>query len=197
MKKSSFRGFTLIEIAVALGILFLILAISTPFYLSYRTRTNVNQAAVITKALFERALEEAKTAGYPLPESLLESGLTTAATTTGGEGPISVHIRKRSTNGGNLTLVARRVIPGSESLELTLDGLGKLGLEESTDTGLYLEILRQTGGEMVVLATVPVDVNGDFLFLNKNAQASLAFKAGEHSREVQLTARGTVTTDQR
>ena len=63
------RGFTLIEIMICIGILGLLVAIATPFFLSYRERARVALAISNLKAIEANLYDYASTNGE-FPESL-------------------------------------------------------------------------------------------------------------------------------
>lgn len=189
------RAFTLVEVAVAIGVVFLILAAATPFFLRNRGKTHVNQAVEVTKALIERAGEVAKSSGYPLPEDFLQQGLATPAGTPVEGQPIIVRIRKRSND--QVTLISQRPLTGSEGINLALTGLGKLDLDSVTMQGIFVEIVQEEEGAETLLATIPVDVNGEFVFASGESGAAIHFRYGQHVRGIQMNIRGAVRSEQR
>jgi prepilin-type N-terminal cleavage/methylation domain-containing protein len=191
------KGFTLIEVMVAVGIVLLLLAALTPFYANYRGKSNVNRAVEVTKAVIERAAEEAKSAGYPLPQDMLTNGLDTAAVAPLENQTVVLKIRKRTTLGGEAKLIAERHLPRSESLKLTLGGLGLLTLADTDAQGVFLEVLQKSEGSETLLATLPIDVNGEFVFQGDQSGALISFGYGDHVRGLQMNTRGVVVSDQR
>lgn len=195
-RRGSPAGFTIVEVAVTLGLILLILAVAVPFYGGYRGRTSVNRSTEITKAVIERAAEEAKAAGYPLPQALLQSGLEDAALApvTGQE--IIVKAKKRVTPGGNATLLSERHLPRSDTLKLSLAGLGVVP-PETTPQGVFVEIVQKLDSTETLLATIPIDVNGEFVFFEQEKNAAIFFNHRDHTRGLQLNIRGVITADQR
>ena len=188
-------AFTLIEVAVAIGVVLLVLAAATPLFLRNRGKTHVNQAVEVTKAVIERAAEVAKSSGYPLPEDFLQQGLATPAETPVDGQPILVRIRKRSND--QITLISQRPLTGSEGINLALTGLGKLDLDSVTMQGIFVEIVQEEEGVETLLATIPVDVNGEFVFASGESSAALHFRYGQHVRGIQMNIRGAVRSEQR
>lgn len=189
------KGFTLVEVAVAIGIVLLLLAAATPFYLRNRGKTNVNRAVEVTKALIERASEEAKSSGHPLPEALLQDGMPSPAEAPVEGQEIVVRIQKKSNN--KVTLISERHLSGSESLSLALTGLGKMDLDSTDIQGVFLEILQSSQGAETLLATIPVDVNGEFVFAPEQSGAAIHFRYAQHVRGLQMNIRGAVRAEER
>ncbi|MFA5508006.1 MAG: prepilin-type N-terminal cleavage/methylation domain-containing protein [Vulcanimicrobiota bacterium] len=188
-------GISLVEVLIAITVLFLLVAASTPFYLNYRGRTQVNRAAEVARALIERGGEEAKTSGYPLPEELTRDGLTAAPVAPTRGQTLVVRLRKQV--GEKSSLIAERPLPGSERFETNLSGLGLLESEGSQVQGIFVEFLQVVNGIEVVLATIPVDVNGEFVLASEQANGFVQFGYGGHTRTIEITARGVVRSDQR
>lgn len=182
---------------MAVGIVLVLLAVATPFYNSYRGRSNVNRAVEVTKAVLERAGEEAKSGGRPLPQSMIENGLATPAETPSESQTIVLRIQKRATTGAEAKLIAERHLPRSDSLNLALHGFGILPLTDTEAPGLFFEILQQSENDETLLATLPIDVNGEFVFQGEESSGAIFFGHGSHVRGLQLNIRGVVVADQR
>ena len=75
MRVSRKRGFSLAEIGVVMGILAIILGLSIPAYVRYRSHQTVNRALEMTEGLAVRAKEEAKSSGFALSDKVRESGV--------------------------------------------------------------------------------------------------------------------------
>ena len=192
------KGFTLVEIAITVGILLLLIGAAVPFYTSYRGKTNVNRAVEITKAVIERAAEEAKAAGYPLPQDMLVDGLATPAADPSNNKTVVLRIRKRVTQAGSAKTIAERHLPGSDGLRVSLSGLGLLPMDQTDAQGVFLEILQKSELDETLLATLPIDVNGEFVFQQgEQTGAAIFFGYGNHTRGIQMNVRGVVVSDQR
>ena len=70
MRVSRKRGFSLAEIGVVMGILAIILGLSIPAYVRYRSHQTVNRALEMTEDLAVRAKEEAKSSGFALSDKV-------------------------------------------------------------------------------------------------------------------------------
>jgi Tfp pilus assembly protein PilE len=194
---SASKGYSIVELVVAVGIVLLLLAAATPFYNSYRGKSNVNRAVEVTKAFLERAGEEAKSAGYPLPQSMIEGGLQSPSPATQENQTVVLRIRKRLTAGGEAKLVAERHLPRSDSLKVALDGFGILPMTDTDAPGIYVEILQEKDAAETLVATLPIDVNGDFVFQGERSSGAIFFSYGSHVRGLQMNIRGAVKAEQR
>lgn len=193
------NAFSLAEIVIALSILLLLMGLAVPFLLRYRGHTSVNRAVEISKAVLERATEEAKSSGYPLSTSLTEAGLTEAAQTESTpEAPLKVRIRKRTAPGREAAVVSEREFPRSTAIRLGLQNLGTLDLTSQTDQlGVFVEWVENQGGGEAILATVPIDINGQYVLQGNQANARVLFAFGDYQRSLELTRRGVVAVDRR
>jgi type II secretory pathway pseudopilin PulG len=194
------RGFTILEICVALGILLVVLATSIPFILSYRGKNSVNRAAEVTKAVVERAAEQAKTVGYPLPDDLKLNGLATAAVAQSTPGlEVYVRMRKRLTAGTAPSLVSKKELSSSSDMVIRFEHLGLVDLDTETSVnGVFVEFVeRDASGIERVLACLPIDVNGEFVLHSTSANGTIRFAHGSYSRQLELTVRGSCTPDRR
>jgi type II secretory pathway pseudopilin PulG len=188
------------EVAIAMGILLILIAASIPFILRYRGKTGVNRAAEITKAVIERAGEEAKTAGYPLPDSLKQAGLTSSSPLSSSTGTdILLRLRRKTAEGEPPQLVLERNLSSASSLTADFQGLGLLDIDvNNSPKGLFLEFVeRSPGGAKTVLATIPIDLNGEFVLLGDQGEGSVTYRHDSYSRTVTLSHRGTVVLDRR
>lgn len=192
-------GFTFIEIAVALGIVALLFAIALPFFVRYRGQSSVNRAVEISKAVIERAVEEAKSSGHPLPDQVLQNGLETASSPESTpEKSIAVRIRKRTSPAGPAAIITQRELPRSNSFTAHFHQLGLIDLgSDPTLLGVYAEFVETSGTTETVLATLPIDVNGEIVLLGKAGNAFVSFRFGSYARQIELTSRGVVTMDRR
>ena len=191
-------GLTLMEIGVALGIVLLLLGFSAPFLLNYRGKSAVNRGVELVKVLAERASEQAKTDGYPLPETLKASGLTTASQPSSSEGSsLRVQIRRRLRSGDSLQVVSNKSLDSS-SVVADFLGFGLLDIEgDSSQLGYFLEFVEESESGQRTLATIPIDVNGEFVLAENASEARLRLRYGDYQRTVTFRYQGTVTLDRR
>lgn len=194
------RGLSLAEVAVVLALLLVLLAVAVPSYLSYRGRTAVNTAAELTEGIFVRAKEEAKASGFALPETLRASGVSPSAPggPLGAEGSLSVQLRKRYRAGQPAQLVSSQNLSAAAPVTLETAGFGALDLDTATELeGVYVEFLLTVGGSSSVVATVPVDVNGEMLFHANASSGSIQLSFQDYTRSLTVTTRGVITPDRR
>lgn len=185
---------------MALGIFLLLVATLLPMALRYRGHSAVNRAIELAKIVTQRAGEEAKSAGYPLNDSLKQNGLAVAcvaASTPGTE--VSVRLRKRLRAGGPVQTITERKLSDSGRVTLQLSGLGLLDLEAETDiNGVFVEFVQSgPDGAETILATIPADVNGEFVLRGASANGSIVFHNRDYSNTLNITHRGVVTTERR
>jgi prepilin-type N-terminal cleavage/methylation domain-containing protein len=200
MRRPGPRGFSLPEVAVLIAILAILLAIGTPIYFRYRASAAVNTAAETAEGLLSRCREEAKASGYALPDDLVASGVSTAAPAgvAGMDGGVTLRIRKRYRAGEPLQTVTIKDLSLSGRVGVEVVGLGQLDLDGDTSLeGVYFEILVKQGGSTTALATLPVDVNGEFIMQGSNTGGAIRFSSGSYNRLIALTRRGVVNPDRR
>jgi len=193
-------GLTLAEVAVALFIVLLLLGATTPFILRYRGRSSVDRATEVTKAALERASEEARTAGFPLPDTLKNAGLPTASAPQSTEGAdLFLRVRRRLRDNTAPETILKREYTNATSVKLGFEHLGFIDLDaEPTLNGLFAEFVEvDESGTETVLATIPVDLNGEFVLHENNAQGFVAFSYGSYGRILTVSHRGTVVLDRR
>lgn len=196
MKSSTrVRAFTLIEISVAVGILLIIVTISASSWMRYRSRTAVNRSAEVVRAIFERAVEEAKSTGYPLDESLLTEGLSAASQAqTSPEATILIQIRKRTRQSTSPAVISRRELPSSNLITVEFEHLGELDLDDAATDGVFLEIVQSLNNSETILATVPIDTNGDLILASNATKAFINFTTDKHHQTLEITHRGVIST---
>lgn len=192
------RGLSLAEIAVALGILLLLMGLVAPFFLNYRGKNRVNRAQELTRALVERAAEQAKTDGYPLPDELKSNGVIASAaagSTPGSE--LRLRIKRRLSSDQPTELLSDREL-STGGVVVEFSNLGLIDLEgDATQVGYYLEFVEKTDSATTVLATLPIDVNGEFVLLGNAPEARLRYSFRDYGRELLFRTQGTVTQDRR
>lgn len=190
-------AFTLQEVVIAMGIVLLLIGFSAPFIITSRGKTGVNTAVEITKALLDRAGEEARTVGYPLADALKQDGLSDLAIDKPGSGGrVTIRLRKRLSSGTEPLLLTQKALAVEE---VAFSSLGRLDLEsESEINGLFVEfVVLEGGGSESLLATVPVDVNGEFVLAGNAGDGHITFSYGDYSRSINLTINGTSRLDRR
>lgn len=187
------------EISITLGILLLLVAMAAPFLLTYKGKSQVNRAQELTKATLERAEEDAKTAGFPIPESMKQSGLPDLAASQAAEGTtLLLRERRRVSKGGAAEIVSEKHLSGSDAVRIGFSGVGNLDLSSDTDTlGVFVEFAETDGTSVKTLAVIPVDVNGELVLQGSLANATIWYSYGDYRRELQLRVQGTVTVDRR
>lgn len=182
-----------------MGILLLLAALAAPFLLTYKGKSQVNRAQELTKATLERAVEDAKTAGFPIPESMKQAGLTELPDAQAAEGTtLLLRERRRVTKGGAADVVSEKHLSGSDAVKIGFNGVGRLDLVSDTDTlGVFVELAETDGTSVKTLATIPIDVNGEFVLQGSQGNATIWYSYGDYRRELQLRVQGTVTLDRR
>lgn len=196
MRVSRKRGFSLAEIGVVMGILAIILGLSIPAYVRYRSHQTVNRALEMTEGLAVRAKEEAKSSGFALSDKVRESGVPQAAISgrQQSQGALALRLRKRFRSTEPAQVVTVRDLAPAGSLDYELTGVGLVDIDtDTTLEGVYLELLD--GGTLV--AGVPVDVNGEFYLQGTQNNATLSFYSGDYRRTIELTRRGVARPDGR
>lgn len=198
-RRSQSRGFTLLEVMVAVGIALLLLAFSAPFIINYRGKNSVNRAVELVKAGLEKTAEVAKTSGVPLQRSLRLSGLVAPTSGQAPEGTtLWLRQRKRPRPGDPIELLTQIQLSNSDSIKLETTEIGYLDLDSQTEQeGLFVELVARSESATTVLVVIPVDVNGEFVLLGPAGKGSLALSYGDYRREVTLRVQGTVTLDRR
>ena len=196
MRKSSSRGFSLVEVGVLLAILALLFALGIPAYVTYRGHQVVNRALEIAEGLAVRAKEEAKSSGFALPDKLRDDGVSAAA--SGGrkvsQGSLSLRLRKRFRAGEAPLVVTERELSSGRTLEYEISKWGIVDLDaDPALEGVYLELLD--GG--VLVAALPIDANGEFYLHGNENTAAIRFLHGDYSRTLELTRRGVARPDGR
>lgn len=193
------NGFTLVELAVALGLFVLLAAAIVPSVLNYRVRSSINESASLTQALIQQGAEAAKTAGSPLADELRLNGLASGQNQASPGVQIVIRLRKRLTDGEAAQTLLERVVAKSSSVVTEFEGLGVLDIDTETNhLGVFVEVVeRRDTAPDVVLVTLPIDVNGEFVLATTARDARIRFAHNNYSKEVRLTLRGTVTLDRR
>ncbi len=194
-------GFSLAEVAVMLGVMAVLMAVAVPAYSRYRGHIAVNTAAEVTEGLLVRAREEARASGFPLPDSLRGNGVPEAAPSEplgGNQGGLVARLRKRTQAGAEPTTLLSRELSPSAPLELQAADLGRLDLDTDTSLqGVYFELLLQTAEGQQIVATIPVDVNGEMALHGAKSEAAIHFVHKSYARSLKVTRRGVVTPDRR
>lgn len=194
-------GFSLAEMAVVLGIIGLLVAVAVPGFARYRGHTGVNTATEVTEGLLIRAREEARSSGYPLPDSLRSAGVPTLAPTGrqgGSQATLIARVRKRHQGSEPPQVLSSRELSVGSTLEVQVDHLGVLDLDADVSLeGVYFELLMRVAGTDTPLATVPVDVNGEMVLQGAQAQGAIHFVYSTYSRSLSLSRRGVITPDRR
>lgn len=169
-------------------------------FFQYRDHVAVNTAAETAEGLLTRAKEEAKASGYALADDLRADGVGAAAPggRLGEDGSVALRLRKRYRAGEPLQLVATKDLSASASLAVETTGAGTLDLDIDGDLeGVFFEILVNVAGTTTVVATIPVDVNGEMIFQGKNGSATIRFSKGSYMRTITLSRRGVIEPDRR
>lgn len=192
-------GFTVAEICISLLILALIVAASVPLISRYRGRTGVNRGIEICKALIERGIQEAKTAGTPLPASI-DSGLASpGAPNSPPESAVVVRVRKRIRPSTTPILVTEKSLSTTVNSRVSFFQLAQVDIDaDQSLTGVYVEFLaKPETGPSQLLATLPVDVNGDLALVTTAATAAISLEYNDYRRTLELSASGNVVLDRR
>lgn len=201
MRRAGARGFSLIEIAVVVGLLAVLLAIGGYSFSRYRGHAAVNTAAETAEGVLVRAKEEAKASGFALSDDLRTNGVGTAAPSGpfGSDGAIAVRLRKRYRAGQPLQVVATKDLSLNAPITVEVSGAGTIDIDTDTSQeGVFFEILlKSSNGTQTMLATIPVEVNGEMVFQGSNPQAVILFRYGSYSRGITLTRRGVIEPDRR
>ena len=192
-------GFTVAEICISLLILALIVGASIPLISRYRGRTGVNRGIEVCKAVVERAVEEAKTAGSPLPSSL-KGGLPVAsASNSPVDTAVAVRVRKRIRPSTEPILVTEKSLSTTVNTRLTFLQMGQVDIDaDQSLTGFYVEfIAKPAGGPPQLLASLPIDVNGEIALVPDAATAVVSLEYDNYQRNLEFTANGNVVLDRR
>ena len=197
LRTSKRSGFTVADICISLIILALIVGASIPLISRYRGRTAVNRGVEVCKAVIDRALEEAKTSGSPLP-STLKSGLTSAAQPNSpADTPVSIRIRKRIRPSTTPILVTEKNLSTTAVLRLSFNLVGMVDIDaDQSLTGVYVEfVAKPASGPPQLLATIPIDINGEIALIPSAASATLVLDYNNYQRSLELTPSGSVVLD--
>ncbi len=194
------RGITLAEVAVVIGIFAVLLAVATPAYFSYRGKQAVNTAQDMVEAMLARSREEAMTAGLPFPDDLSASGIVATAPSgmfgQNAEERLIARLRKRDRAGQTPKTLTSRDLSQTASIGLQTEGFGLLDLDTQPDLeGVFFEIVSETGGAETLLASLPVEINGEFLLHQGSDSARLTFDYNGHRQTVGVTRRGVISTE--
>lgn len=194
------RGVTLAEVAVVVGILAVLMAVATPAYFSYRGKQAVNTAQEMVDAMLGRSREEAMTAGLPLPDDLVGAGITEAAPSgmfgQGAEAHLIARLRKRDRAGQTPKTLTSRDLSQTAAIGLQTAGFGLLDLDTRTDIeGLFFEIVSQSAGATTLLASLPVELNGEFVLHQGAGSAQITFSYNSHQQTVSVTRRGVISKE--
>lgn len=193
------HGFTLLETLVAIGIALLLLAFSAPFIINSRGRSSVNHSVVLTKAWLEDTAEAAKTNGLPLDQNLRETGLIEEAKSqTETDTTLWLRRQRRGKKGEPLELLTQVQLSNSDSTRVTTTSIGFLDIEADTEQeGLFVELVERGENSTKVLATIPVDMNGEFLLQGPAGGGTIRYSHGDYSRELAIRVQGTASLDRR
>lgn len=201
MRRAEPRGFSLLEIAVVVGLLAVLIAIGGYGFQRYRGHAAVNVAAETAEGLLLRAKEEAKASGFALSDDLRANGVATAAPAgkLGEDGSVAVRVRKRYRADQPLQVVATKDLSLNMPIAVEIGGAGTLDIDTDTSQeGVFFEVLVKTpSGTTTVVATIPVEVNGEMIFEGNNDKAALRFSHGSYNRSLTLTRRGVIEPDRR
>lgn len=186
----------MVEIIIAVGILALLMGLAWLPYANYRAHTAVNNSWELFQTMAQRAIETAKASGYPLPAQMKVDGLSDAALARPPGSQLWIRIRSRRQAGATPEIVANRRLTEHASLNLRLQGLGRVELENQTDLrGLFLEVVsRDSAGANLVLAVLPIDVNGEFVLLAGAGSARLDFAIEDYVKSWELSLTGVISS---
>jgi type II secretory pathway pseudopilin PulG len=190
----------LAEIAVVVGILAILLVIAVPAYFRYRGHTAVNTAAEVTEGLLVRAREDAKASGFALPEPLRTNGVPTAAPAGpfGVDGTVTVRVRKRYRAGEPAQTLTSKDLSMATPISVEVVGLGTIDIDAQNDLeGVYFEILVKSGATATVLATIPIEVNGEMIFAGDTGEGAIRLSYQDYQRTITVSHRGVINPDRR
>lgn len=200
MRPATERGISLIEMAVIVGIASVLLAIGATSYFRYRANTAVNTGAETVEVMLMRAKEEAKTSGFALAGTLRQNGVATAAPEGrfGADRAVAVRVRKRYRAGGPVQMVATKDLSLAAPVEVEVAGLGVIDIDtDASQEGVFFEVLVKDGASATLLATVPVDVNGELILAGAAGNGAIRLHSGTYSRAIEVTRRGAIQPDRR
>lgn len=195
MRNSHQQGLTVIEILVAVGILGLLLALAWLPFSRYRARNAVHNAVDVLHAITDRAIETAKASGHPLPTALTRDGLASPANLGQPGQELWARIRQRHQVDAVPEVVAKRLLAHYSGVGFSSQGVGILDLDsDGSLRGVFLEILTRQAGSEVVLAVIPVDVNGEFALLGPAPVGALNFSTADYGQGLTLNRAGAVSS---
>lgn len=200
MRRAGRRGLSLAEVAVLLAILAILMAVAVPAYFRYRAHTAVNTALEMTEGLLARAREEAKGSGYALSQDLVAGGVSEPADAgrVGADGAVSVRVRKRYRAGEPAQVLTVKDLSTGVAVDVETTGLGKLDIDEdSSQEGVFFEILVKRGADVHLVASIPVEVNGEMILFEDAGGGSIVLGYADYRRSLDVTRRGVITPDRR
>ena len=81
-------------------------------------------------------------------------------------------------------------------MSTSFTNFGKLELEtEQHVTGFFIDFLEKNENQTTRLCTLPIDVNGEFVFYEAASGGAIQFAHQDLKRQLTLNKRGTVVQD--
>ncbi len=183
------------EVVVVVGILALLLGLGWLPFSRYRARNAVVNAVDVLHGVTDRAVETAKANGHPMPPSLKQAGLTDPALPSAPGADLWVRVRQRFQDNAAPQLVLERPLVRYGEVAFAGQGLGTLDLDaDGSLRGVFLEVFSREASGKVVLAVLPVDVNGEMILFETSANGEFRFGLPDFQKSLNVTSQGVVRT---
>ena len=143
-----------------------------------------------TEGLLTRSREEARSSGYTLSDSLRIDGVADAAPTGrhGADGGVTIRLRKRYRAAEPAQVLSTKDLSLAAPIDVEVSGAGLLDIDvESEQEGVFFEVLVKRNGNLELLATIPVDVNGEMVLQGSAPQGTLTLGHNDYRRSHHLT----------
>ena len=110
-----------------------------------------------------------------------------------------VRVRKRIRPSTTPILVTEKSLSTTVNSRVSFFQLGQVDIDaDQSLTGVYVEFLaKPETGPSQLLATLPVDVNGDLALVTTAATAAISLDYNDYRRTLELSASGNVVLDRR